>query len=292
MKEKIRKYIFKGSAKPQLEVISLPGLLQANKAMLISPHRTDFYHIFFFKNCRPAHRVDFKAVQATPYSLLFIDKERVHHFDGNAAYDGAVLVFTDSFFCHSAGDAKVLYGSTLFSDIKGDCLLPLDENTFRDFWELSEAIRREMLEDDPATSPVIAKNLLHNLLLLAQREKQKQGQPLALQSPEYARTLLFRELLEKNFRAEKTVLFYARRLAVTERRLGQATTSALGKLPKEMISERVMLEAKRLLVHGGCSVKETAFDLGFEEPTNFIKYFRKHAGLTPVEFRNQFVQAA
>ncbi|MNL40944.1 DNA-binding transcriptional regulator AraC [compost metagenome] len=55
-----------------------------------------------------------------------------------------------------------------------------------------------------------------------------------------------------------------------------------------MIDQRVMLEAKRLLVHTHESIKEIGFALGFEEPTNFVKYFRKHSGLTPVAFRDKF----
>ena len=72
---------------------------------------------------------------------------------------------------------------------------------------------------------------------------------------------------------------------VSEKRLTRATTNTLGHTPKTMIVERVMLEAKRLLIHTELSIKEIAYDLGFEEPTNFIKYFRKHTGKTPIEFR-------
>jgi len=52
-----------------------------------------------------------------------------------------------------------------------------------------------------------------------------------------------------------------------------------------------MLEAKRLLAHTNESVKEIGYNLGFDEPTNFIKYFRKHSNSTPIEFREQFALA-
>jgi hypothetical protein len=74
-----------------------------------------------------------------------------------------------------------------------------------------------------------------------------------------------------------------------EKRLGQATSKVLGKTPKELINDRTLLEAKRLLVHGNQSIKEIGFYLGFEEPTNFIKYFRKHTDKTPVEFRESYL---
>ncbi|WP_459640649.1 helix-turn-helix domain-containing protein [Flavobacterium sp. CGRL2] len=65
----------------------------------------------------------------------------------------------------------------------------------------------------------------------------------------------------------------------------------LGKTPKEIIDDRVMLEAKRLLAHTNENVKEISYELGFEEPTNFIKYFRKHSNSTPVEFRESHTSA-
>lgn len=55
-----------------------------------------------------------------------------------------------------------------------------------------------------------------------------------------------------------------------------------------MIDDRVMLEAKRLLAHTQDTIKEIGYTLGYDEPTNFIKYFKKHNGQTPVEFREQF----
>ena len=70
--------------------------------------------------------------------------------------------------------------------------------------------------------------------------------------------------------------------------MNQATSKVLGKSPKELIDDRILLEAKRLLVHGNKSIKEIGFELGFEEPTNFIKYFRKHIGKTPMEFREGY----
>jgi AraC family transcriptional regulator, transcriptional activator of pobA len=69
--------------------------------------------------------------------------------------------------------------------------------------------------------------------------------------------------------------------------LNQATTKVLGKSPKEIIDNRILLEAKRLLAHTNENVKEIAYTLGFEEPTNFIKYFKKHSTFTPTEFREK-----
>jgi AraC-like DNA-binding protein len=78
---------------------------------------------------------------------------------------------------------------------------------------------------------------------------------------------------------------------ISEKRLYHATTTTMGKTPKVIIDEKVMLEAKRLLIHTNLSIKETGYDLGFAEPTNFIKYFRRHTGKTPSEFRESYYKA-
>jgi len=70
--------------------------------------------------------------------------------------------------------------------------------------------------------------------------------------------------------------------------LHKACTSVLDKTPKQIIDERVVLEAKRLLVYSQQAIKEIAYELGYNEPTNFIKYFRKHAKCTPLEFRDRY----
>nr|WP_246164293.1 helix-turn-helix domain-containing protein [Xanthovirga aplysinae] len=75
---------------------------------------------------------------------------------------------------------------------------------------------------------------------------------------------------------------------ITTKRLNKATSSVLGKSPKEIVGNRIILEAKRLLAYTNESIKEIGFHLGFEEPTNFIKYFRKHCNVTPFEFRENF----
>lgn len=95
----------------------------------------------------------------------------------------------------------------------------------------------------------------------------------------------FDELVDHQFTQLRLVKRYADQLNITERRLQQLTLAATGKTPKQLIDARVVLEAKRLLKHTDESVKAIGFALGFEEPTNFIRFFRQNAKQTPAEFR-------
>lgn len=159
------------------------------------------------------------------------------------------------------------------------------------FAHLFQLMEIELENEKDISQPHILKNLLHNFLLLSERERRKQNFTEIKKSADLDYVMLFKDLLESNYHKLKQVSNYAKIISVTEKRLNQATSKILGKSPKQMIDERVMLEAKRLLAHTNESVKEIGFELGFDEPTNFIKYFRKHSNSTPVEFREQFALA-
>ena len=287
MAEQIKKYTFKSGIKPEVEIIPLETLLKANKALLAHPHRTDFYHIFLFENCSLSHLVDFAPVKITPYTLLFLNKEMVHQFDKPFKYKGLLLIFTDDFFCLSERDAKFLRGATLFNDISGKPDVCPGTAVFKNLVNIYKAIQEELGLPADQIKHDLLKNLVHNVLLLAEREKRKQGFNESKRGIELSYTLMFRELLEKDFRSSKKVYEYAAKLNISEKVLGQSTLKVLGKSAKELINERVLLEAKRLLIHASISVKEIGFQLGFDEPTNFVKYFHKHTGDTPLEFREK-----
>lgn len=133
----------------------------------------------------------------------------------------------------------------------------------------------------------ILKNLVHNFLLQSEREKRKQNFIEIKKDANLDYIMLFKDLLETNYKSQKQVNYYAKQMIISEKRLNQATSKLFGKTPKEMIDDRIMLEAKRILAHTSESVKEICYHLGFEEPTNFIKYFKKHSTFTPTEFREK-----
>ena len=103
-------------------------------------------------------------------------------------------------------------------------------------------------------------------------------------------TLLFRDILESNYTKFKSVNDYAKLVCISEKRLGIATSKVLGRSPKEIINDRILLEAKRLLVHTNLSIKETGQELGFEDPAYFVRYFKKNTEATPVEFRETYLK--
>jgi AraC-like DNA-binding protein len=99
-------------------------------------------------------------------------------------------------------------------------------------------------------------------------------------------------LLEEHVVSVQSPAQYARLLHVTERALNEATRRALGQTAAQLIRDRLMLEAKRLLAHSQESITSVATQLAFEDPAYFSRCFKKHTGRTPLEFRQSLARVS
>ena len=267
-----------------VELITIRRILDTPAPALLAPVRAGFYHLIWVQRGHAVHTVDFQRVALAPGSLLFVGPGRVHTFDLTADYDGQLLLFTDAFFARSEEDARFLRTASLFQDLL-DVPVVLAGAEAPALAALFAQVATELTHALDPYQPIVLQNLVHNFLLLAERARRQQGYRPLDRGPDLTYTMRFLDLVEQQFRTVRTVHRYAAQLSVAEKRLAQATANTLGKRPKELLDERVTLEAKRLLVHTRDTSKEIGFALGFAEPTNFVKYFRRQTSWTPSEFR-------
>jgi AraC-like DNA-binding protein len=286
MKPFIKKYTFKQGLPQEFEIVGIADLYKEFANTLTTPHRTGFYHIIWFQEGSPTHLVDFNPVKIKPNTLLFLNKDIVQSFDKKGNFDGKVILFTDSFFCKTESDTRFLQNSILFNDFFSVSQIQVQKQS-KLFTDLLQQMSDELENIKDTSQADILQNLLHNFLLHSERERRKQNFTEIKKGADFDYVMLFKHLLETGYKNQKQVNYYAKEISITEKRLNLATSKILGKTPKEIISDRIILEAKRILAHTTQSVKEIAFHLGFEEPTNFIKYFKKYSSTTPIEFREK-----
>ncbi len=284
MTKDIIKYDFKAGLPQEFEIVDLATLYQDFKLTLTTTHRAGFFHIIWFQQGSPTHLVDFNPIKIKPNTLLFLNKDIVQRFDDKSKFGGKAILFTDSFFCKTEADTKFLRNSILFNDLFTVSQFEVQKQS-KLFAEILQQMKDELQNAKDDSQADILQNLLHNFLLHSERERRKQNFTEVKKGADLDYVMLFKDLLEAGYKNQKQVNYYAKEIIITEKRLNQATTKVLGKSPKELIDDRVLLEAKRILAHTKESIKEIAYQLGFEEPTNFIKYFKKHSLLTPTEFR-------
>src|SRR5690349_14038069 len=286
MTKNIKKYDFKAGLPQEFEIVDLAELYATFKDTITTTHRTGFYHIIWFQQGSPTHLVDFDPIKIKTNTLLFLNKDTVQRFDNKTKFGGKAILFTDSFFCKTETDTRFLRNSILFNDLFSVSQIQVNKQ-FKLFADLLQQMTDELHNIKDNSQGDILQNLLHNFLLHAERERRKQNFTEIKKGADLDYVMLFKDLLETGYKSQKQVNNYAKQILITEKRLNQATTKVLGKSPKEIIDDRIMLEAKRTLAHTTESVKEIGYNLGFEEPTNFIKYFKKHSKFTPTEFREQ-----
>lgn len=286
MKQTIESHNFKAGLPVQFEIIDLKDLYKSHEVDLTSAHRTNFYQIIWFQQGKGVHNIDFQAVEAEAGSMVFLNLGMVQKFEETQQLEGITILFTPEFYCRATADVQYLNSNILFNDLLGDFHVSVGDAKAT-FEAIVNLMHTELAISKDEYQEAYLQNLLHNFLLLAERQKKTQDFVELKKDANLDYVMWFKDALDGGFKEHKTVSYYAHELNITEKRLNQATSTVLGQSPKQIINHRVMLEAKRLIGHTSNNIKEVAYFLGFNEPTNFIKYFRQHAGITPVEFREQ-----
>jgi AraC family transcriptional activator of pobA len=282
----IKNILFKTGLTNEIEIIPIADTLTKHRKNITLPHRDSFYNVFWYQQGSATHFVDFEPITVKPNSILFVDKNRVQMLDPKDGYDGKFLLFTDTFFDKRQDNGRYLRNNILFNDLLGEPVLNISPDS--PIISVFNDIELELSRPNDTVQYELLHNLLHNFLLLAERERRTSGFIEIKKGAALDNTILFKNLLEDNYKTLKSVAGLACLMSISEKQLNKATATTLGKSPKELINERVVLEAKRLLAHTNDSIKKVGFELGFDEPTNFVKYFHKHEAKTPMEFRKLF----
>ena len=149
------------------------------------------------------------------------------------------------------------------------------------------------LAHDLATASGFSKRAVYSLLtsfvaMVANSYAQQKAMPVGKRSRSQVITRDFRALLTREYKQLKSPGDYAAALHLSLSYLNEAVKEATGSTVTHCIQQEVVLEAKRLLYHSSCSVKEVAYELGYEDPTYFSRMFKKAVGKTPGDFREQY----
>jgi len=159
-----------------------------------------------------------------------------------------------------------------------------EDNRQRTFSLLNEMIAELTSEGG---DPLIVMYLFSALTLLHRRLKTV-GEVDNL-SPSQSRLLSrFITLLQEHFERTRDANWYSDQLATTYKTLNHICKLATGLTAKQLIDNYTVLELKRLLLVTNRNSQTLAFDHGFDDASNFVKYFKKHTGITPSQFQKQY----
>ncbi|MGL5912661.1 MAG: AraC family transcriptional regulator [Bacteroidales bacterium] len=277
----MKQYTFKTPLLFEFELKDLAEVTQRKQTMSGVPHRTDFYEIIFIESGESVQMLDFAPIQVSKGQILFIGKNQVVRFDTSTSYSGKIALFTDMFFSRVDCEVSRMKLQNLFSPFTGN--MPIVAN------EVLNSLFSLLQQEFNATHDGFQADLIHSLLnaFLIETARQSLNESNISKGKDYAIALQFSKLVEEHYHTLRKVNDYLDIMRITAKPLSKALQSTIGKTPKQYLDERILLEAKRLLVYSNESIKEVSFLLNFDEATNFSKFFREQTGLSPAEFKKQ-----
>lgn len=269
-----------------LEVFAFASL-RAREAMaeLMATHRFSFYTLICVTEGEVTQLVDFEPIKCVSGSVLVLQPGKVHNF-GGIGWNGWMVIFRSEFLPSESETISELIpalGLDRLPDHMG--LSPTD---FRAITDSIDQMRQDTAGGTRTQElhALLRYELCALLLRLSIAHDRNEGNATA-RSPSVVRFSRFRQLLEQNFTGWHHVAQYANALACTEKSLTRSSLEVRGQTAKAVIAQRITLEAKRLLAHTERPVFLISETLGFDEATNFAKFFRRETGLSPRQFRER-----
>jgi AraC family transcriptional activator of pobA len=272
--------------KLQFDIHPLSSYLTKNSKHARQPHIHSFYQIIWFAKGTGNHFVDFNKFPVTANSFFFISKDQIHFFDDHKNYEGVIIHFNEEFLIDSDNDIDVFLKYDIFNDFERDPFFTLSKTTVDKFSNLISQLKQEVAEPEIFGHKEYLKHLLKLFLISIQRiGKRNASKSLSITNNRHITFLRFRKLVDLNFKKIQTVKEYADLLNISAKTLSNHARESVDKTPLEIINERIILEAKRLISHSNLNINEIGFQLGFEDPSYFVKYFKKQTRKSPGQFR-------
>ncbi|WP_068824846.1 AraC family transcriptional regulator [Wenyingzhuangia fucanilytica] len=243
------------------------------------PHRHNKYlELVYFTKGSGYHHMDLNSYQIKPPVLFVVNKEEVHHWEITTVPKGYVIIIKESFLEKT-----------------------LDKHINNQFFKISKFQKIDILQKD---------STLNKLFKILTKEIKSPNTPIevieGMLKSLLAKILLYTDITkESNVNTEdkvsqfvdllgqilkNNVSYYANQLNVSSQNLNQLCKKKQGKTASQIIAIYMVQEIKRLLIYTDKSVGEIAYELDFKDVSHFVKYFKRHTELTPMQFKNSLKQ--
>jgi len=247
------------------------------------PHRHAYQEIIWIRQGIVKHLLDDECVEYPAQTILVIPKGRIHRLIPKSDCRGMAIRFTEEFLS--------IPSFLLFSQFAGQTALQLNSGQAADIEAYFSLLHSEHQYPDPYNLHATR----HLLSALVAKLESLRLVSTHLMPHDVSSSICtwnrFNTLIEQKFKTEHTVRYFALKLGISPRKLGQIVKLYTGRHVSSVIDNRLITEAKRLILFSDLTIKEIAFELGFEEHSYFSKVFKKITGSTPSEFKKKFLPA-
>ncbi|KGO90723.1 helix-turn-helix domain-containing protein [Flavobacterium suncheonense] len=251
------------------------------------PHKHNFFLTVLFTHGSGIHEIDFIKYDIQPGTLFFLNPGQMHHWELSEDIRGFIFFHTQSFYdLHYA--KKRVHTFPFFYSVQNAPVLYLKENQADYFQNLFRQIYAENQSEALFKTPKII-SLMDLIYIESTRLYIEKNDSEVITQNTYSTTFQkLEELIEAQYKTEKSPSKYADWLNISAKHLNRITQNMVGKTTTDMILERVFLEAKRELISRQFTFSEIATDLGYDDYAYFSRLFKKKCGETPSEFIKRY----
>lgn len=253
----------------------------------LMPHLHDFYSIFWVESGEAIHATEFVEYSLKADTILFVPPGLKHRMYIDKSVSGTYILFNEDFIQYNRKNHVPLKEYRLFNNSDFKSLITVAPEKREKLNNITGLIFDELQNSDDYSQDIVL-NLLHLFLLESRRifDQQNQTPKEEPDTTPDVTIIKFKQLIEENFTKEKSVSPYAEMLNMNPSCLNELTKRTTGITAGELIRNRVIDETKKLLYSSKMSGKEIAYELGFDDPAYFSRFFKKYTGSTLNEFRD------
>ncbi len=250
---------------------------------------SDHYKIFWIEEGSGHYLVDFKEIEIKSAGLFFLSPGQIFTVKTKDIVRAYQISFDKEFYCVETHGKEIACNGILFNNVHKSSYIEVDPSEIPVFTNIINNIIYELQQPGSAHKEMLDSYLR---ILLVQALRRSEQDKMIVENPSEAKSKLaadFIALVEKNFRTYHSVSEYAKLLFVAPKTLSKRLKAEKYATPLQIIKDRIILQAKRDLRYTSKSIKEIAFDLGFEDPGYFTRLFKKSTSLAPQQYRNEYL---
>lgn len=252
-------------------------------AFVEEPHRHNFYLLVLFTKGSGIHEIDFDRYTIKEGSLFLIQPGQIHHWQLSPDIEGYIIFYSQESYNLHFGNKKI-EDYPFYQSVKNEPNLLLNPHELAEIRPYFDLLVLENQKDRSQKTDKLL-DLLDIIHIEISRKYLSENTHAV---PSYNHKIKKLEsLLEHFYKTEKAPAFYASKMNMTLKHLNRICKSTLNLTATALITDRIILETKRLLSDKTKSIGQIADELGYIDYSYFGKLFKKKAGMTPTEFRKE-----
>lgn len=248
-------------------------------------HKHDFYLCVVFISGTGKHTIDFETYAIKPGSVFFLRPGQFHHWKFEEKPEGFIFFHAQAFFDLIFQNRQIQDFPFYFSEYNPPTLhcSPADLNRLIPLFKL---LLDEATTDEPF-SAFKRVSIVDLIYITLSQLYLSQVKVVGTKTKTIFKLREFEKLIDIHYKNYKTPAEYARLMHISTKHLNRLAQTAIKKTASQCIADRIVLEAKRLLLHPDSRVVEVADQLGFSDASYFNRFFKRHTRRTPLEFAKE-----